>query len=370
MLYSELSLVDRCISLVIPVRNEEGSLAALVESIRRQTRAPDEVVLVDGGSTDRTVALARELTAGDPRFRVIEAGPATPGRGRNIGITNASHEWIALTDAGIRLEATWLEHLVGAVEQDPQVDVVYGNYEPVTDSFFERCAALAYVHPKVPKCGGWMRGLFIASALIRHGVWESVGGFPDLRAAEDLIFMERVREGGFRIGWAPSATVHWHLQPSLARIFRRFALYSKHNVWARRQHDWHYRVAGMYLAALPFLGLATWHAAWWLSVPLAGAAARVAKSIWRRREGRGLTWLLNPLQFAAVGGILLTIDLATFSGWLKASWWHSRRWSAAAPDQATCHRRPSDQADEAQAVGRVGGTPAGRATPPPCESSG
>jgi cellulose synthase/poly-beta-1,6-N-acetylglucosamine synthase-like glycosyltransferase len=319
---SEPCHTDRRVSLVIPVRNEEGSLAALLESIRRQTRAPDGVVLVDGGSTDRTVALARELTAGDPRFRVIEAGPATPGRGRNIGIAAAYHEWIALTDAGIRLEATWLEHLLGVVEQDPQVDVVYGNYEPVTDSFFERCAALAYVPPKVPRHGRRMRGPFIASALIHRGVWESVGGFPDLRAAEDLIFMERVREGGFRIDWAPSATVHWHLQPSLTRTFRKFALYSKHNVWAGRQYDWHYRVAGMYLAALPFLGLATWHTAWWLSVPLAGVIARVAKSIWRRREGRGLTWLLNPLQFTAVGGILLTIDLATFSGWLRASWRH------------------------------------------------
>jgi glycosyltransferase involved in cell wall biosynthesis len=46
---------------VVPVRNEEGSLAALVESIRGQTRAPDEIVLVDGGSTDRTVALAPKL---------------------------------------------------------------------------------------------------------------------------------------------------------------------------------------------------------------------------------------------------------------------------------------------------------------------
>ena len=63
---SEPCHADRRVSLVVPVRNEEGSLAALVESIRRQTRAPDEVVLVDGGSTDRTVALARELTAGDP----------------------------------------------------------------------------------------------------------------------------------------------------------------------------------------------------------------------------------------------------------------------------------------------------------------
>src|SRR5207244_861116 len=89
------------ISLVIPVRNEEQSLPLLVESIRAQTRPPDEIILVDGGSTDGTVALAGALTAADPRFRVIEAGDATPGRGRNVGIAAARHDWIALTDAGI-----------------------------------------------------------------------------------------------------------------------------------------------------------------------------------------------------------------------------------------------------------------------------
>jgi glycosyltransferase involved in cell wall biosynthesis len=67
----------RRVSLVVPIRNEEGTLATLIESIGRQTRAPDEVVLVDGGSADRTVALAPRLIAGDPRFRVIEAGSAS-----------------------------------------------------------------------------------------------------------------------------------------------------------------------------------------------------------------------------------------------------------------------------------------------------
>src|SRR5437588_726056 len=67
------------ISLVIPVRNEESSLATLIKSIDRQTRPSDEILLVDGGSSDRTAAQARELTAGDPRYRVIAAG--RPGAG-------------------------------------------------------------------------------------------------------------------------------------------------------------------------------------------------------------------------------------------------------------------------------------------------
>ena len=91
------------ISLVIPVRNEEESLPVLIDSIRRQTLTPDEVILVDGGSNDRTVQVARELTGSDKRFRLIEAGPATPGLGRNVGIAAASCDWTRGTSTGVRI---------------------------------------------------------------------------------------------------------------------------------------------------------------------------------------------------------------------------------------------------------------------------
>ena len=308
------------VSLVVPARNEEATLGQLVDSIRGQTRPPDEVILVDGGSDDRTVFLARAYAQGDPRFRVVEAGDATPGQGRNVGIAAAAHDWIALTDAGIRLDAEWLERLAEVAEQDPSVRAVYGDYEPVRETFFERCAALAYVPAKQHRPGGPMRGPSIASALIHRDVWEAVGGFPDLRAAEDLIFMERIDEHRFMVGWAPGATVSWQIQPTLARTFRRFVLYSKHNVWAGRQRYWHHGIARQYLVGLPFVVLAFAHSPWWLVALLLGALTRVAKSIWVRREGRGLIWLLNPIQFAGVGVILAAIDLATFVGWVQARW--------------------------------------------------
>ena len=308
------------ISLVVPVKNEEGSLAELISSIRAQTRPPDEVVLVDGGSTDRTVALARRLTKDDARSRVLEAGEATPGRGRNVGIAAASHDWIALTDAGIRLEPTWLERLLEVVRRMPAVEVVYGNCEPVVTSFFQRCAALAYGPAKQRRPSGWMRAPFIASALIRRDVWRAVGRFPDLRASEDLIFMERIQQRGFKTAWAPAAMVRWQLQPTLIRTFCRFLLYSKWNVWAGRQRYWHYGVVRMYLLTVFIVLLALVYSPWWLAILPVGAAARVAKSIWSRRDGRGLLWLLRPVQFALVGVILLAIDAATFAGWFQALW--------------------------------------------------
>src|SRR6266481_7606322 len=61
---------DMKVSLVIPVRNEESTLRNLIATIHRQLRQPDEIILVDGGSTDGTISLARQLTADDPRYKV------------------------------------------------------------------------------------------------------------------------------------------------------------------------------------------------------------------------------------------------------------------------------------------------------------
>ena len=306
------------VSLVVPVRNEASSIGALLESIQGQTLPPDEIVFVDGGSKDDTVRQLRRAAREDERIRLIEAGDATPGRGRNVGITAAKNEWIALTDAGTRPERTWLERLVDEVRRDTSLQVVFGHYEPVIVSFFERCAALAYVSPAQRRPGGMMRGPSIASALLRRSVWRAAGGFPDLRAAEDLIFMEAVNNHGFPTGWAPGAVIWWHLQPSLGRTIRKFVSYSRHNVRAGRQRHWHYGLARLYLACVPFIALGLVHSLFWLAVPALGALARVAKNIWDRRESRGLLWALNPFQFAGVGVVMACIDFATFWGWVEA----------------------------------------------------
>jgi len=302
------------VSLVIPVRDEAQTIAELMESVQQQTLPPDEILVVDGGSEDATVDMARRLSTSDSRFRIIEAGQATPGRGRNVGIAAARNEWVALTDAGVRLEPQWLEALTRKAEGS---DVVYGNLEIDTRSFFERCAALAYAPAKQLRAGSLIRGPSVASAMLRRGVWEAVGGFPDQRAAEDLMFMEAIDKAGFLISWAPEATAWWRLQPTLGATFRKFVVYSEHNVRAGREWDWHYGIAKKYLVILPFVALGIIHSLWWFLVPAAVFAARAGKRILDRREGRGLLWLLNPAQFLGVLLIMVVIDMATFAGWLR-----------------------------------------------------
>lgn len=303
------------ISLVIPVYNEETSIEELIESIDQQVLLPEEVVFVDGGSTDQTVGLIKRVISKDPKYKIIRSFRSSPGKGRNLGIKNAENEWIALTDAGIKLEKNWLKNLVREVENNPETDLVYGSYAPVTDSFFDKCAALSYV-PALRKDS--IRGKSVASMLLKKKVWNEVGGFPDLRAAEDLIFIEAVSKKNFKTGFAPEAMMFWQLKPTLFSTFIKFVLYSKHNVWAGRAWDWHYGVAKQYLVALLFIILAFINSWWWLIMIFLWIVARVSKRILSHRFEYGLKPLLNPIYFLGITFIILVIDMATFIGWGQA----------------------------------------------------
>ncbi len=309
---------EKKISLVIPVRDEARTIQELIESISQQSRKPDEVIFVDGGSRDATVELLRDACEKNPAFRLIEARKALPGQGRNIGVAQANYDWIAFTDAGNRLEPDWLEQLIAVADLHPEAGIICGNYEPVTDTFFTECAAVAYIDQKVPRENGPCRGPFIASSLVHRDVWHAAGGFPDLRAAEDLIFFEEVERKGHLFSWAPKATVHFRLRAGLGSTFRRFRLYSSVNAWAGRQNKWHYGVARLYLLALPFIVLGIWKSFWWLLIPAAGLGARVGRRIWVQRGGHGVSWVFNPLRFVCVLIITLTLDAATFLGWIVA----------------------------------------------------
>ena len=303
------------ISLIIPVKNEEQSLENLCSSINDQTRQPDETILVDGGSTDKTVAVARRITANQPAFRLIETPQASPGKGRNIGVEAARFDWIAFTDAGITLEPDWLEKLAAKAAEDQQTDVVYGNYAPVINGYFEKIATLVYVPPQA---ADGIRGKSIASYLMRKKVWEKVRGFPDARAAEDLMFMETAEKHNFKFAFAPDALIHWQLRPNLSSTFRKFVLYSKHNVWAGRQWDWHYGVLKQYLALIPVLTIMFFSSWWWILFVVLWLIARTAKRILPHRRQFGWLTLLNPLVFFGAAWLILTIDAATFIGWRQA----------------------------------------------------
>lgn len=309
------------ISVIIPVRNEAQTIRPLLETLNLQTKAPAEVVITDAGSTDGTPDIVAEFARNSFPVHLIRSDFGYPGRGRNLGAARAANEWLAFIDAGIVPDQRWLEFLTLPAENEEEVDVVYGSFQPVTDTFFKECAAIAYVAPPSIVEGEPVRTRSIASALMRRSVWESAGGFPeDLRSAEDLLFMDRVEAGGARIAHAPKALVHWNIQPTFGGTFRRFVTYSRNNIRAGLWRQWQRAIFSRYvlvlLCALPLL-VPGWRLAG-LLLPLAVwllmMVARAVVAIRRNSTSYPASFGRNLKRLVVLIPLLALIDLAAIAG--------------------------------------------------------
>ena len=315
-------ITQKKISVIVPVRNEEDSIGALLDSLLSQTLPPAEIVITDGGSTDATTAIIQKYIDSGAPVKLIRTTRALPGRARNLSAARAENEWLAFTDAGIRLGRQWLELLAERAARDPSVDVVYGSYEPVTDTFFKECAAISYVSPPTDIEGALMRPRSIASALMRRTAWERVGGFPEhLRSAEDLLFMNRLEAANFCLAYAPDAVVQWDLQPNLWRTFKRSLIYARNNIRAGLWNQWQRpiltRYLGLLLLNLPAFVLGRW----WLLVPvglwLSLLLARAAVAIRRNRHVYPASARRNALRLLIMVPLITVLDMGLFVGSLQ-----------------------------------------------------
>ena len=313
------------ISLIVAAKNEEKSIENLLDSISNQTKLPDELIITDGGSSDETCRLieGHKINELIP-VKLIKEKSATPGKGRNIAIKNSSNDLIAITDAGIVLHPNWLKSLYG-IQQKTKADVVYGNYEPISDTFFLKCAVLTYVPKKVIINGRKIRTHFIASSLLKKKVWEDVGGFPDFRAAEDRIFIQRIERRGYKIEYAPGATVYWEIPSSFRSTFKRFNEFSYHDIIAGRAKDWHYPVIRMYIIGLIFLLLGIVHNFLWILLIPILTFVRAIKLIIERTEKSNFIRNLNPIRILLVSVLTISIDMAMFTGALRWLWMNKLR---------------------------------------------
>lgn len=327
------------VSVVVPVRDEEDSIRELLDSLLAQTRPPDEVVITDGGSVDATPQIIEDYIRRGAPVRLIRAGAALPGRGRNLGAAQASFEWLAFTDAGIRLENNWLEALIAKAETSEAIDVVYGSWEPLTNTFFKQCAAIAYVPPPASQDGVSIRPRSIASALLRREAWQEVNGFPeDLRSAEDLVFMDRLQAAGYKTAFEPRAQVYWDLRPTLWSTFKRFLIYSRNNIRAGLFRQWQSTILFRYAVLLALLIAALIVEPAWAWFPIGAwllmLVARAAVSIKRNRSCYPTSLFQNLLRGAMVMSLLAVLDAAAILGSIQWLLLDSFRWNRKTPVEA------------------------------------
>lgn len=313
------------VSVVVPVRDEQESIRALLDGLLNQTLAPNEIIITDGGSRDETVQIIEEFIKRGSPIRLFREQDAMPGRARNVGAANATSEWIAFTDAGTIPQRTWLEFLTEKVSSD-DIDAVYGSFEPIMDTFFRECAVITYLPPPSETEGKFTRARSIASALIKRKAWEAVGGFPDhLRSAEDLIFMQKINEQGFREVRAPRAIVYWSIQPNLWHTFKRFVVYARNNMRAGLWREWQRAIFQRYLVLAVLCLPAIWMGAKWSLIVvvcwLLLLIARATNAIRRYRFAAPASLARNIGRIFVIVPIIATLDLAAFVGsihWLLA----------------------------------------------------
>ena len=310
------------ISVIVPVRNEEQSIGQLLNGLTSQTLKPAEIVITDGGSTDATPEIISEYANRDVPVHLIRAGDALPGRGRNLAAARAANEWLAFIDAGTTPEPDWLERLAQRAMVQSDVDVVYGTYEPVTDSLFKLCAVIAYVAPPYEIEGKLIRPCSVVSALMKRSVWEQVGGFPEhLRSAEDLLFMRKIEDANLKIVRAPDALVHWQVQASGWSTLRRFIRYARNNMRAGLWLEWQAPLLKRYGLLLVSLLPAIIFGGKWLLVTLLlwilllGARAVVA--VKRNRARYPGSIVENALRLMVLTPLVAMLDAATIIGTLQ-----------------------------------------------------
>lgn len=301
------------ISVIIPLKNEESSIENLLRDLLAQTYMPSEIVITDAGSQDRSCEIIRKFqTFSQVPIVLIESDQALPGRARNLAIARARFEWIATIDGGTRPRPNWLGELVAASQREPEARIIYGIAEPVTDTYFTQCAAVAYVPD-----GGRVHPS-IASALLHHSAWAAVGGFPeDLRSGEDLLFFRALKAAQVPRANCDTAVVAWQLSPNTISTFRRFTAYSRSNLKAGLGREWQLNVVRLYLLFIILVLAGLW---FWplLLVPPLLYLLRVAKRIYRwyqiKEPTRITRALLSPRRVVTVMWIQLIIDLATLVG--------------------------------------------------------
>ena len=319
------------ISLIMTVLNEAASIARLLDSLLAQTRQPDEIVVADGGSTDGTQEVVSSYMDRLP-LRLLALPGANISEGRNAAIRNASHDIIAVTDAGVRLEPGWLEALTRPLlAGGAGVAVVSGFFLPDAETPFE-LAMGATVLPAVEDIDP---GSFLPSSrsvAFRKAAWEAVGGYPEwLDYSEDLLFDIRMREMGYRFVFAPEARVRFRPRSSLRAFFLQYYRYArgdgKADLW-RKRHAIRYAT---YIVGPLAAGWAWWHRQ--------GAAGKgmfvligMAAAAYCRRPYMRLLPLLGRLPLASrlyalalVPLIRLTGDLAKMLGYPVGVWWRIRR---------------------------------------------
>lgn len=214
------------VAVISTVLNERESIEALLSAFLAQTRRPDEIVVVDGGSTDGTIEVLQAIAKIHAIVRVHVVPGVNIARGRNIAIHRSRCTIMAVTDGGCRPEPDWLQELVQPLIDNPAFGAVTGARRIVGVSRFEEFAGV--LSTSVNAANEAERTFHGRNSAFRKSLWLQIGGYPEwLYTAEDTLFAARAKALGCRVALAERAVVSWRPRPNLRKLCKQYYLYGR-----------------------------------------------------------------------------------------------------------------------------------------------
>jgi rhamnosyltransferase len=298
----------RC-SLVIRAFNEERHIGRLLVGVQNQTVRPVEVILVDSGSTDATLAIASQYAV-----RILHIKPASFsfGRSLNLGCDAARGEFVVIASAHVYpVYPDWLESLLDPFV-DERVAAVYGKQRGNAATRFSEHQVFRQWFPEGSRPR--QEGAFCnnANAAIRRPLWLQRKYREDLPALEDVEWATWALDQGYFVSYrAEAEVVHVH-EEEPAAVFNRYRREAMALKQIRPQEQF---------GLVDFLRLFLGHI-------LADVRQAIRQRVLRRKLGE-ILWF----RWMQLGGTLRGFSTSgPLTGKLKEAFYYPRRSTASASD--------------------------------------
>lgn len=313
------------VSVIVTVLDERAAIEGLLDSLARQRCRPDEVVVVDGGSTDGTLEVLRERgRAGELPLVVLERPGANISAGRNAAMAAARGPNIACTDAGVLLEPDWLCELAAPLAGGARFVAGFFASDPV-GPFETALGATTLPEEREIRPERFLPSS--RSVAFRRQDALAIGGYPEwLDYCEDLVFDLRMQAHAGKPVWSPRAVARFRPRRRLASFARQYYLYArgdgKAGLWPGR-HAVRYGVYGLAVPALTLIAAAG-NAVGWLGL-IGGILVMTARPY--RRLIHQWSALSAGGRLAAIGwvpAVRIVGDLAKMAGYPAGVAWRLR----------------------------------------------
>ena len=185
------------VSVIIPVFNAARTIGQALDSVLAQTMRDFEIVAVDDGSRDESIALVKRY--GD-KVKLLEQQNRGPSAARNVGIANSSGEYLGFLDADDWWQPEFLAKMLLPLERDPACVLAYCDLQLADSRGAPLATALGAKHTAPPTVRDMLEALWPimpSGVVVRRRALERAGGYPEnLRAFEDVYLWLLLREQG------------------------------------------------------------------------------------------------------------------------------------------------------------------------------